>query len=174
MEPIREPRSTEQATALLERYSNLDAQIAEIEADRTDSIASINANCDRAANALIEQRDAIAAKLEPWWAKNGEKLTEGKRKSIELGGCEVGSVAGRPTLSIMGDEKDVVAVLSGLRWAKPFLRIKASLDRVALLKGTDGKHSVALAELGIGRDEGKERFYVKRVEQGGTLAGRSC
>lgn len=171
MAGVREPRSTEQATTLLEQFAELDGQIAEIEAGRKRSFATVNADCDRAANSLIERREAIRAKLEPWWAKAGEKLTEGKRKSIELGGCEVGSEKARPTLTIVGDEKDVVDLLRALRWAKPFLRVKTTLDRVALLKGLDGRNRAALAELGVGKDEGEDRFYVKRVEQGGTLGG---
>ena len=172
MDPLREPRTVEQAMPLLEQWADLDSQIAAIESDRKVQLATVNADCDRAANGLIERRDAIAGKLEPFWKKHGEKLTEGKRKSIELGGCEIGSVKARAALSIAGDEKNVVAVLSALRWAKPFLRIKTTLDRVALLKGLDGRHGVALAELGVGRDEGEERFTLKRVEQCGTLGGQ--
>jgi phage host-nuclease inhibitor protein Gam len=173
MDSLREPRSTEQAAVLLEHWADLDAQIAAIEADRKDSIADVNARCDRAETELLRRRDAVNQKLASWWAKAGEKLTEGKRKSIELGGCEIGSVKARATLTIAGEEKDVVAALSALRWAKPFLRIKASLDRVALLKGLDGRHSVALAELGVGRDKGAEQFTLKRVDQNGTLGKNS-
>jgi hypothetical protein len=171
MGPIREPRSIEQAAALLEQWAKLDGQIAAIEADRTAGIADVNARSDRASADLVKRRDTAAEKLASWWGKTGAKLTEGKRKSIELGGCEIGSVKARPTLTISGEEKDLVALLSALRWAKPFLRIKTSLDRVALLKGLDGRHSVALAELGVARTEDEERFTLKRVEQSGTLGG---
>jgi phage host-nuclease inhibitor protein Gam len=172
MDPIREPRTTDQATALLEQFADLDGQIATIEAERTAGIADVNARCDRASTDLVRRRDAVREKLASWWGKAGAKLTDGKRKSIELGGCEVGSVKSRATLTIAGEEKDVVALLSALRWAKPFLRIKTSLDRAALLKGLDGKHQVALAEMGVAREGGDEQFFVKRTEQAGTLGGK--
>ena len=166
--PIRQPRSVEAATALCERYAELDGQIAAIEEQRQKDIAAINADADRAANDLIEQRDAIATKLEPWWAAAGEKLTESKRKSIELGGCEIGTVKGKDTLAVAGDEKAIVTKLIKLRWAKPFLRPKVSLDKPALLKETLGKRSAELKEVGITRQLGVPAFYVKRAEQGGT------
>ncbi|MEO7335775.1 MAG: hypothetical protein ABIV63_04255, partial [Caldimonas sp.] len=67
--------------------------------------------------------------------------------------------------------QDVVAVLSGLRWAKPLLRIKTTLDRAATMRSLDGKNAVTLAELGIARREGDETFFIERVQQSGTLAG---
>jgi phage host-nuclease inhibitor protein Gam len=173
MTQLRTPRSTTAATELLERYAVLDGQIAAIEANRRESIAAVNARADTAANDLMAQRDAIASKVQPWWQANAAELTEGKRKSIELGGCIIGSRSGRASLTLAGAEQDVVDVLSGLRWAKPLLRVKVSLDRAATMRSLDGKHAVTLAELGIARKEGDETFFIERVQQGGTLAGAS-
>lgn len=170
--PIRQPRTVEAATALCERFAVLDGQIATIEEARQHAIAAVNADADRAASDLIAQRNAIAEKLAPWWAGAAAGLTDGKRKSIELGGCIVGTVQSRTSLQIAGDEKDVVDVLSGLRWAKPFLRVKTTLDRAHTLKALDGKHAVAFAELGVTRDNGEPEFFVKRAEQGGTRSAR--
>lgn len=171
---IRQPRSIKAATALCERYAALDGMIAEIEGKRQEQIAAVNARADTAANDLISQRATIAEKIEPWWAEQGAELllaTGSKRKSIELGGCIVGSRSGRSSLTIAGKEEDVVAVLSGLRWAKPLLRVKTTLDRAVAMKAAGGKHRVALAELGIGRKTGQETFYIERAEQTGTLGG---
>lgn len=167
-DPIRQPRSVEAATQLCERFAVLDGQIAAIEEQRQADIAAANANADRAANDLIQQRDAIAAKLAPWWGSAEAQLTAGKRKSIELGGCIVGTRESRPSLQLSGEEKDVVAALSALRWAKPFLRLKLTLDRAHTLKSLDGKYAGVLAELGVTRCEGEPEFFVKRAEQGGT------
>lgn len=167
-DPIRQPRSLGAATELCERFALLDGQIAAIEERRQADIAAINADADRAAADLIAQRDAIAAKLEPWWDGAAAELTKGKRKSIELGGCQIGTRELRPTLQIAGDEKDVVAALSALRWAKPFLAVKVSLDRAHTLKSIDGKYAATFAELGVTRREAVPVFYVKRAEQGGT------
>ena len=172
METIRQPRSTEQATALLEQFAELDGQIAAIEANRRECIAAVNARCDTAANDLIARRDSIREKLAPWWKKNGEKLTEGKRKSIERGGCIIGSRAGSTSLAVDGTEDDVVAALGKLRWAKKvLLRVKTSLDRKAILKELDGKRKDELEKLGLRKDHGEETFILERVQQNGTLGG---
>lgn len=172
MTSIRQPRTVDAATALCERFAELDGQIATIEEERQANIAAVNADADRAATDLIAQRDAIAAKLEPWWAGAAEELTMGKRKSIELGGCVVGTVDGRATLDVAGKEDDVVARLKPLRWARPFLRVRESLDRTALLKATEGKRADELAELGLSRKLGATTFFVKRAEQSGTRSGQ--
>lgn len=173
MTPVRQPRSIEAATALCERFTELDGQIATIEAERRDGIAAINARADQAANDLIAQRDLIAAKIEPWWNGAEAQLTKGKRKSIELGGCMLGTREGRSVLQVAGAEDDVVAALKGLRWAKPFVRVKTTLDRMAVLKGIDGKHSAALAKLGVTRKAGEAVFFIQRTEQQGTRGGQS-
>lgn len=173
MTPVRQPRSIEAATALCEQFALLDGQIAAIEEQRQADIAAANANADRAANDLIAQRDTIAAKLAPWWASAEAQLTAGKRKSLELGGCIVGTRESRPSLQLAGEEQDVVAALGALRWAKPFLRIKSTLDRAHTLKSLDGKHAGLFAELGVTRREGEAEFFVKRAEQGGTRGARA-
>ncbi|WP_375290901.1 host-nuclease inhibitor Gam family protein [Qipengyuania sp.] len=170
--PIRQPRSVEAATALCERYAELDGQIAAIEERRQADLAAVNADADRAANDLIAQRDAIAPKLAPWWAGAAETLTKGKRKSIELGGCEIGTVKAKDGLAIDGKDDAIIGKLQKLRWAKPFLRPKVSLDRAALLKATEGKRKDELAELGVTRSVGVPSFFVKRTGQGGTRGGQ--
>ena len=167
----RAPTSTKQATALLEQYARIDAEIADIEAARQATIVAANAVADAKAADLIARRTALAERIEPWWAANGAALTQGKRKSIELGGCMVGTRAGRASLDLAGPEEDVVAVLSGLRWAKPLLRTRVSLERTAALRSLDGKHGAVLAELGVSRRDGAESFYIERVQQAGTLGG---
>lgn len=172
-ETIRQPRSTEAATALCERFARLDGQIAEIEEERQANIAAVNADADRASTDLIAQRDAIAAKLEPWWAGAGEDLTKGKRKSIELGGCIVGTIDGRATLAVAGKEDETALKLLKLRWGKGLVTVKVALARAVLLKATEGKRAAELAEMGLTRKEGGTTFFVKRAEQGGTRSARS-
>lgn len=172
MTSIRQPRSVEAATALCERYAELDGQIAEIEKGRQADIAAINANADRAANDLIAQRDTIAAKLEPWWATAAEKLTRGKRKSIELGGCMIGTRIGKESLGVTGERIKIIAALKRLRWAKPLLRVTTSLDAKAIAKALGGKRAGELEELGLAKVPGKEAFFVERVEQAGTRGGQ--
>ncbi len=168
MTTIRQPRTTAAATELCERWAMLDGQIAAIEERRQADIAAINADADRAATDLIAQRDAIGAKLEPWWVKAGEQLTEGKRKSTEIGGCMVGTRTGKAKLGVPGKPSDLVEALKGKRWAKPFLRVTTSLDIAAISKALPGKHGPTLKELGFRIVPGEETFFVQRTEQEGT------
>ena len=167
--PIRAPRSVKAATELLERFAELDGKIAGIEAERNARIVAINADADDRALGLIRDRDAIFAKLAAWWPGASAELTEGKRKSIELGGCMIGGRQGKDTLAIDGDEKTIVTQLKKHRWARPLLKVRTSLDKVAILKSVDGLHGETLRSLGLSRKPGAETVFVERTEQGGTL-----
>lgn len=165
---IRAPRSLAEAQRLCEQWAALDSDIAAIEESRDVAIAAANAEVDKDLTPLVKRREAIAAKLEPWWKANAAELTNGKRKSAELGGAVLGTRTGRARLSIAGKVEDVVRLQSTLRWAKPFLRQKIELDRVAIMKALDGKHAAALAEFGISADAGEETFFIERTAQAGT------
>lgn len=171
MNAVRTPKTTKAAAALLKRYAELDQLIANIEAIRNELIASANSTADAAADPLILERAVILEKIEPWWTAAAAELTQGKRKSIELGGCMIGSRAGRESLGIAGKEDDVVKALSTRAWAKPLLKVKTTLDRRAVLMSLTGVYKKQLASLGLSRVEAGETFYVERLEQGGTLAG---
>lgn len=162
------PRTVEAATRLLEQFAELEGDLAEIEANRAACIADVNARCDTAANALIERREGLRSVLEPWWAKNAAALTEGKRKSIELGGCMIGTRAGRPCLGLVGKEDAAVERLKKLDWGQLLLRVKHTLDRAAVLKELAGEHGRTLKRIGFGIVPAAETFFVERVEQEGT------
>ena len=91
MGAIRKPQSQAAAQRLLELYAELDGRIAGMEEARDAAIAKANAVVDKDMAPLIAERDKIAEKLEPWWDEAADELTKGKRKSIELGGCEIGT-----------------------------------------------------------------------------------
>jgi hypothetical protein len=168
--PIRAPRSLNEAQRLCEDFALVDAEIAAIEAMRDTTIMRANAAADTDAAPLVARREAIQGKLAKWWAENAAQLTDGKRKSAELGGVVLGTRTGRAKLSIAGKVEDVVALLTTLRWAKPFLRQKIEIDRVAIMKALDGKHAAALAEMGIAAEAAAETFYIERTGQAGTQA----
>jgi phage host-nuclease inhibitor protein Gam len=167
----RTPRTVKAATALLERFAELDGQIAGLEADRTAAIAATNASVDALAEPLLAERDQIRDKLAPWWKEAAAELTQGKRKSIELGGCLIGSRSGRDSLAVDGDEKAIVAALQKQDWAGPLLAVVTKLDRKAVLASLEGVYAKPLAKLGLSRKAGEESFYVERTAQAGTLAG---
>ena len=166
------PRTTEQATELLARYAEVDAKLASVEADRKLELGRVNAVADALATPLITELAAIAAKVEPWWAKAAASLTKGKRKSVELGGCNVGTRAAAAKLKHSHDTDKVAAELlhaSPLR--KAALVFGYALDKAATLKLLQGKGAKAtqLAELGFSIDAPAETFFIKRVEQSGTV-----
>lgn len=170
MSKIATPRTTEAATTLLERFAALEGELGEINANRASCIADVNARCDTAANVLIEERDGLLAVLEPWWAKNAEKLTEGKRKSIELGGCMIGSRTGAESLAIAGDEKALATKLQKRPWAADLVKVAPTLDKKAIRKALGSALKRKLAALGFSIKAGDEVFFVDRAEQEGTRA----
>lgn len=97
------PRSTKAATALLERYADLDSRLALVELDRNERIAQANLLADVAAAPMLRERDGIAAGIQAWFGAAGKDLLPKGRKSMELGGCMLGTRATRTSLTITGD-----------------------------------------------------------------------
>jgi hypothetical protein len=171
MTPIRAPRSLAAATVLAERFAAIEGAIGTIDAMRAELIARANADADKAVESLITERDALRDKLGAWWPTAAAALTKGKRKSIELGGCIIGSRSQRVSLNIAGDEAQIVAVLEKRKWAEPLLRKTTAIDRAAVLKSIDGVYAKQLAAMGFSKKEPGDLFVLERAEQGGTLAG---
>jgi predicted DNA-binding protein (UPF0251 family) len=162
------PRTTAEAQVLLADYAANAAAIDAIETLRNSEISAANAKADEAAVPLRIKRDAMRDALEAWWAKAGAALTQGKRRSIELGGCELGLQAGRSTL-VVQDEAAVVAALKDQLWAAYLINVKVTLDKRAALKALDGPHSIQLKSLGLAKQAGEDAFFVKPVVQHGVI-----
>lgn len=174
MATVRAPKTVAAATKLLARFAELDAEIAAIEEQRKIEIGEANAEADRLIAPFLPERDAILAKLETWWIDAGPGLTDGKRKSIALGGCEIGSRSSPARLGLAGDEAVIAKALAKNRWAREMIRVTVSIDRAAILKSIDGAHAKDLADLGFSKVDGAETVFVKRVRQDGTIgAGAS-
>lgn len=168
-ERIRTPRSTGAATRLLERFADVDGQIAAIDAERRVELSKVNARFDALAAPLLPLHQTLQEKLKAWWQDAGAALTQGKRKSIALGGCEIGSRMGSASLGIEGDEKAIAARLDKLRWAQELTRTTISIDRAAVMKSLDGAHAADLATMGFSRIDGVETVFIRRVQQDGTV-----
>ncbi len=167
---IRTPKTEQAATLLLQRFAQLLASIDLHENARNDAIAAANAEADTSLAPLIKECDEIRSKLEPWWKQAAAALTGGKRKSVQLGGCMIGTRTGRASLAIDGDEEAIVAKLEKRTWAAGLLRITTKLDKTAILKAVPGEHGKKLKALGLTKSDGAETFYVERAEQDGTVA----
>lgn len=166
---IRAPRSRTEAVRLCEQWAALDGEIAAIEEARDAAIAAANAEVDKDLLPLVARRSAIAAKLEPWWKANGGALTDGKRKSAELGGAVLGTRTGSGKVTVAGPIDAVIATLRASRTlGRLFVRPKFELDKPEVRKGLEGRHGPALRALGLGFEPGVETFYIERTGQAAT------
>lgn len=157
------------AMDLIARFRALDARIAEAEAERARLIGEVNTDADAEVNPLIEDREAIRRLLEAWWPSVADELTQGKRKTVELGGVMIGTRTGRDTLGIEDDAK-ALASLAKADWGKPFLRVTTAIDKAAVLKALDGEYGAELKRRGFSRKAGEEAFVLEPVKQAGTQA----
>lgn len=168
---VRIPNTVARATALLERHALIEGQVAAAEARRSALLARANAAADAKVSPLLEELAALDAALAPWWESEGAAIA-GKRKSVELGGCMIGTRQGKATLQhgFVNDDAAVLA-LQGTRYARQALRVKISIDRTGTAKLLDvgGRTSAALKELGFSLSAPSATFFVKRVEQQGTI-----
>lgn len=171
MSKAKPPRTIDQASALLTRFAALDGEIEGIEAVRIEQLGAVNATQDRLLAPLLEEREAIVEQLAPWWAKDGDALTKGARKSIELAGCMIGSRTGRAVLEVPADMRGLLRTLARRAWGKALLRTTVTLDKAAAMRAVEGKYRRQLATLGVTRKDGEERFFVERVAQGGVIDG---
>lgn len=166
------PRTNEQAIALLERFSALNGKLALVEAARAAAIGDANKVADAASQPLVTEIEAITGLIKPWWAKAGPDLVKKGQKSAELGGCMIGTKVAPASLTFSkGDDKAAVKALLGEKWAKPYLRVSVSVAKPATLAALDGKkHGTQLTELGFGKSEPGDVFFLKPVAQSGVVA----
>lgn len=166
---IAKPRTTDAATRLIERFAALDVQVAAIEAARNTAIGAANVEADAKAAPLLEELAGLREVLEGWFAKSGHTLLPKGRKSMELGGCMVGTKSGRDTLAVAGNEDAIAVKLQRRRWAAGLFRVKVSIEKRAVLAATDGPKRSALRALGLSRKVGTEDFVLERVAQAGVV-----
>lgn len=165
-------RTLAAATAALERHAALEGDLDTIEAKRTTAIADANAIADRARQPIDDELAKIDAALAPWWKANSAEHAKGKRKSVELGGCVIGTRSSKDKLAIAGDQDALVEDMRTLRWAKPYVRVTYSIDKTVVLPALAGKHGEALKSLGFSVEPGADRFFVNRVAQGGVVGAQ--
>ncbi|MCH2486151.1 MAG: host-nuclease inhibitor Gam family protein [Erythrobacter sp.] len=165
---LRTPNSITGTRRLCELFAENDGAIATHEEARQAAIAEVNAKYDALVEKPIAENEQIRAKLEPYWQKAGEQLTKGERKTVELGGCIIGSVAGRASLTVAGKPADAAAALAKTSWGKNLVRVSVSPDKAAIAKVIDGKRAKELAELGFAMQPAEDSFVLKRAEQAGT------
>lgn len=150
------PSTLEQAILLLERSALLQASLQQLDADRSEAVAKINAAHDQLAKPVEQELKSLFNQLKPWWAVAKDALLKKGTKSMALGGCMIGTRTATPSLRHEGKVEDAIQRLkdAGL---DIYLRVKTSLDKAAILsafskseseskKLTDAKFSTKQAE----------------------------
>lgn len=167
MTRIARPRTIEQATELLARYAANAAQIGALDANRQAAIAATDAVADALVAPLAEEQTKIEALLAPWWAEHKAALTKGKRKSVDLGGCNIGTrTASEKVEFAHGDDKAALAAVLASPHKGKATALKRVLDKVVIAKllGGTSAAAVALRALGFGIAGGGETFFIKRID----------
>lgn len=165
MSKPRTPKTLAGATLQLARYAALEAQLAEINAERQRGVARVEAAADQQSAPIVAELAELAGAIEPWWIEARAELTQGKRKSIELGGCSIGNRATSAKLVFTGTDEEALEKASSSRWRSLLTKTEVKLDRSAIVKllASAGKMADSVRELGFSA-AGGEVFFIKRVD----------
>lgn len=172
IKPPRAPRTVEQATDLIEQVARLDAEAATVAASRDAAIAATNATADALLVPILEQRSVIAGVVQAWWEASGHVLLKGKRKTMQLGGCDIGTKKAPVALTFTNDDFEAaVTALRAARWAKPYIRVTFAVAKKDTTAALSGKHGEQLRALGFGTRGGSDMFVLAASAQHGTVEG---
>lgn len=154
------PQTLEQAIALISEYRDLNDKVEELELAKGSAVARIEAEYDTFAQPLQIRAIEIFRQLRAWWAVAAPEMTEGKRKSISLAGCNIGERTTPPALKLKGiTQEGLVEKLLDLG-LKTYLRITHKLDKPTLIKALKAEDAGGkqLAELGASVKQSEEFF----------------
>ena len=121
----------QEAIAGLADFSRLSAEIAAVDADLQVKMSVLLKDADERKARRQAELDVLFARLKPWWETAGATVTQGKRRSAELGGCEIGVRLSPPKLAFDGKEADAIVRLFKAR-LRQFVRVKLSINKDAL------------------------------------------
>lgn len=157
---IAAPQTLEAAIALIAEYRDLGDKVEELNLETSAAIARIEAERDTFTKPLEVRAALIFEQLRAWWAVAAPELTQNKRKSIALAGCNIGERTSPPALKL---RKVKVADLIAKMLAKKmtgYLRITHKLDKPNAIKAiqSGNKDGLALGELGAVVVQGEEFF----------------
>jgi phage host-nuclease inhibitor protein Gam len=163
---VAAPQSTKDAAGLLRTYGKALGQVASLEATRKQLKAAIDASTDKKLVPLLAKLGPIAAVLEPWWKANAAELTKGARKSIELGGCMIGTKLSAAALAFAGDDKDfgLAKLQAAPKWAAPLIKVTYDVDKPAVRAALKGKRADELKAMGFAEAAQVETFFIKALE----------
>lgn len=156
---MSEPALTlEQAAEKAGSFADLNGQLARIEARRQAAIARINSAFDTKIAPLIAAATPLHVELAAWWQSAGEDVRKGK-KSIEIGGCTIGTRTGNLTLFLSDAPAEAIKSLQRVKWGKDLLTTTVALNKPLIKAAINGPNRVRLKQMGfsLGRSE---TFYI--------------
>jgi phage host-nuclease inhibitor protein Gam len=165
------PQTMEEAIARAARFATLDAELEGLKLEADQAKAEIDEQRDLLASPLVAEMKAIVAELKPFWEARATEITGGKRKSTILGGCEIGTRTGNPTLGYPKEhEAELIEELDLLGFRSWALREALELDKPAIIKalrpeaGDRPGESDAIVLRGLGFTVRQtESFFVARA-----------
>lgn len=164
------PATLPEAIQLLERSALLQASLQQLDADRNEAVAKINAAHDQLAKPTEQELKSLFNQLKPWWAVAKDALLKKGTKSMALGGCMIGTRTATPSLWHEGKVDDAIQRLkdAGL---DVYLRVKTSFDKAAILSAFSKSESES-KKLNAAKFSTKqtEEFFIDRLppKAGGT------
>jgi len=157
---IEAPQTLDAAIALIAEYRDLGDTVEQLNAEASASIAKIEAVRDAAAKPLEVRAAHIFEQLRAWWAVAAPELTQHKRKSIALAGCNIGERTSPPALKLRKVKMaDLITKLLA-KGMTGFLRTTHKLDKPNAIKAIQlgDKDGLTLSDLGAVVAQGEEFF----------------
>lgn len=160
------PATLEQATAMIDGYAALSADIAAIEAERAVRRAEVDKDCDERIGYRAAQMANMFAELKAWWAVAGADVAKGKR-SAEIGPVAIGIRKTPSALKMKGSAKANIEALLRAGFAR-YLKVKHSLDKEAikreLAQQTKPLDAPRLTEMGFSINS-KDEFFIQPLAE---------
>jgi phage host-nuclease inhibitor protein Gam len=167
------PQTLSEALGLLGAYSRLEAMISQAAAEREAGIAKLNDEYTAFAAPLMSELADITRQVKTWYEANRSSLTLDKRKSIDLGGCQIGHRTGNPKLKLPKGMNEVGAIAwlksianDDAKWPLSLIRVSEALDKAAMIKALR-LDKPSMATMGLiegGFDTGqREQFFIQSL-----------
>lgn len=157
---VEAPQTLDAAIALISEYRDLGDTVGQLNVDASSAIAQIEAARDAMAKPLEIRAANLFLQLRAWWAVAAPELTQGKRKSVPLAGCNIGERTSPPALKLRKIKMAELIEKLLARKMTGFLRITHKLDKPAAIKAiqTTDENGSILIELGATVAQGEEFF----------------
>lgn len=158
------PQTDEEAILLGSRYLDLMEGADRIRADADVAILTIKNARDELLLPVEDEMKTTFLILRDWWAANVERLTDGKRKSREIGGLMMGIRLTPPSIRHLGTKAEDLALDLKNLGLSDLIKVNLSLAKPALLAALkrDDDISYLLAWMGIDSVQ-KDEFFIDRA-----------